>query len=84
MLVTSLDPASSGTWVAALTTAVPTMCHIAGTVSAPALTSYSLSNSGCQGAVAAVRHPRRQRRLAGQRDDADPWRDGGAAVPSGR
>ena len=39
MLVRSLDPANSDTWVAALTTAEPTMCHIEATDIAPPLTS---------------------------------------------
>ena len=46
MLVTSLEPASSGTCVAALTTAPPTMCHIDATDMAPPETSKSLANSG--------------------------------------
>ena len=46
MLVSSLDPASSDTCVAALTTAAPTMCHIDATDMAPPQTSESLANSG--------------------------------------
>jgi hypothetical protein len=39
MLVSSLEPASIGTCVAALTTAAPTMCHIDATDVAPPQTS---------------------------------------------
>ena len=46
MLVSSLDRASSGTWVAAPTTADPTTCHIDAVDIAAPLMSKSLANNG--------------------------------------
>ncbi len=68
MLVSSLDLASSGTCVAAPTTAAPTMCHIDDNRDRAAADVEDRGEQRIERAVAAVGDPRRQRRLAGQAD----------------
>ena len=74
MLVSSLEPASRGTCVAALTTAAPTMCHIAAIEIARTADLGELGEQRLESAMAAVCDPRRQRRLVGQGDDPVPGR----------
>ena len=80
MLVSSLDLASSGTCVAAPTTAAPTMCHIDASEIGPAADVEESGEQRLERAVAAMGDPGRQRRLTGQADHSVTGEVGGARL----